>query len=504
MSRISIGRFDHGGPGANEQQPFRILLMGDFSGRAGRGASDPDLASREPVQIDVDNYETALAELGTKILLPVGGAPTAGMEVREVEDFHPDRLVEKLEVFGSLRDLRRRLTDPATFAVAAAEVRSWAGAAPAGAAPPAATMPAAPPLSDAGLLEGLLGKRPSHVAGPAPAPAARQGVDNLLRSVVGPYVVPEAARDRQALTATVEQAMSAQLRAVLHHPAFQAVEAAWRAVHFLVTSLETDEDLTLHLVDVSLSELAEDLSGDLERSGLARLLVERPLRTQGGRPWAAVVGNYTFGRTLSEAALVARLAVIAKAAGAPLLAGAKDDMLGCESIAATPNPEDWTRAGEASAAAAWAQVRQMAEAKYVALGLPRFLLRLPYGAATEPIDSFRFEELDARSGHEAYLWGSAGFVLAQALGSSFTDRGWELSTELYRDVGNLPMHVTTEAANRRVMPCAEVYLSDRAGERIGQQGLTALLSVQGRDVVRLRGMMSLADPPAPVAGRWDE
>lgn len=503
MSPISIGNSRHGSSsGEPDQQPFRILLLGDFSGRAARGVFDTDIGAREAVAVDVDNFEQVLAALGSEVRVPMAGGATARVRVEKLDDFHPDRLLETVDVLRSLRELRARLKDRTTFAAAAEEVRSWAGESPAAAAhdPAPAPAPAQQP-DDEGLLESLLGKRPAHAAGAA---AAGRPVDNLLRSVVGPYVVPQSDRDQSALLGKVEQAMAAQLRALLHHPAFQQVEAAWRAVHFLVTSLETDENLTLHLVDVSLAELAEDLGGgDLARSGLARLLVERPLQTEGGRPWAAIACNYAFGKTLPEAAMAARLAMLARAAGAPLLAGAKDSMIGCESVAAAPDPDNWTAQAEASAEAAWGQVRQMPEAQYVALGLPRFLLRLPYGKATEPIESFGFEELDAGTGHESYLWGGAAFVLAQALGASFTDSGWDFSAETTRDVAGLPMHVVIEGGKRRVLPCAEVYLSDRAGERIGRAGVTPLLSVQGRDVVRLRGMNSLADPPMAVAGRWN-
>jgi len=126
--RLSFGRLTAGKGGGRGDGPFRILLMGDFSGRANRGTFEPDLASRRPEFLDVDNFEQVLAGLTAELRLPVGEEATATISVRlrELDDLHPDRLFESLEVFQVLRDLRSRLSDPATFDAAAAEVHSWA------------------------------------------------------------------------------------------------------------------------------------------------------------------------------------------------------------------------------------------------------------------------------------------------------------------------------------------------------------------------------------------
>ena len=52
------------------------------------------------------------------------------------------------------------------------------------------------------------------------------------------------------------------------------------------------------------------------------------------------------------------------------------------------------------------------------------------------------------------------------------------------------------------MPCAEVVLSDRAAEIILDGGLMPVLSLRDQDVVRLARFQSIADPLAPLAGRW--
>jgi len=81
-------------------------------------------------------------------------------------------------------------------------------------------------------------------------------------------------------------------------PRFPGLEAAWRAVRFLVSRVETDTQLKLYLVDISKAELSADLAAaeDLRSIGMYRLLVEETVETPGGEPWAVLAGNYTSAR----------------------------------------------------------------------------------------------------------------------------------------------------------------------------------------------------------------
>jgi len=226
--RMSFGNLATGGGGRGDG-PFRILLMGDFSGRAQRRAAEP-LGGRKISFLDVDNWERVLAGLGSEGSVPAGGegGPPITIRPKEIDDFHPDRMFEKLEVFQALRSLRRRLMDSSAFPDAAAEVRSWAeGAEPA----PAEQAEAPPPEEKPAEAEGegdmfgrLLGERPAHAEAAGPS-RAQAGIDAILRSVVAPYIVPDRDKEQSALVARVDEAAAAQMRAILHHAAFQAVEA---------------------------------------------------------------------------------------------------------------------------------------------------------------------------------------------------------------------------------------------------------------------------------------
>jgi type VI secretion system protein ImpC len=302
--------------------------------------------------------------------------------------------------------------------------------------------------------------------------------------------------------AAADAAIGERMRAVLHHPDFQRLEAAWRGVHFLVTGLELDATLQLHIVDIGKEELRADLQAagaDLRRSAAYRLLVERQRAAPDTPPWSVLVGDYHFGPGADDVAMLAALGAIAAQAGAPLLAAGADQLLGCDSLAATPDPSDW-RAPDADSAARWQALRASPGASWLGLALPRLLLRLPYGKQTDRVEHFDFDEYDGA--HASYLWGNAAFGCALLLGQSFQDNAWDLAPGELLDIGALPAHTVRRDSAAYMQACAETLLSERAADAILRLGLMPMLSFGNRDAVHLARSQSLAAPPQPLSGPW--
>jgi type VI secretion system protein ImpC len=489
---------------------FRIAILGDFSGRASRGLREtgPALAARKPVRVDRDNFDEVLAKLAGHVNLPVAGAHGSGIGIffKELDDFRPERIVHQVGVFESLRETRRKLSNPATFAATAAEMGSWPKPKTGPSPPPAETRtsPSAvgvePP---ANLLEQILGETASR---PSESVPMQTGVDwnAFLHNVVSPYLIPRADPRQAELLAQVDEATAALLRSVMHHPSFQGLEAAWRALYFLVRRLDSDGPLKLFLLDISRAEVAADLQGveDLRSTGLYRLLVEQTVGTPGAEPWGLVTGNYTFGPTPADVELLGRLARIARQAGAPFLAGADPAIVGCKALDQTPDPDDWHRDAEPDNRQAWSELRRLPEATFLGLALPRFLLRLPYGKETDPAEGLEFEEMPQGAGHGAYLWGNPAFACTTLLGQAFNQYGWNLRPGMVNEIDSLPLHIYTQDGETAYKPCAEVVLSHRAADVLLDNGLMPLLSIQGRDSVRLAGFRSVAEGGKPLAGRW--
>ena len=111
------------------------------------------------------------------------------------------------------------------------------------------------------------------------------------------------------------------------------------------------------------------------------------------KPWAVVLGCYTFDPTWDDIELLGRLAKIVRQGGSAFLAGASPRLVGCDSFAAHPDPDDWQQPTDANVRAAWDALRQLPEAASVGLALPRLLLRRPYGKRSDPTEQLDFEEL---------------------------------------------------------------------------------------------------------------
>ena len=453
--------------------PFRILLLGDFSGSGRQGQTAGRVL--KPVLVDRDNFDEVLARFAPEVRLPLGNGEVS-VRFGELEDFHPDRMFERLEPFQALRDLRARLSDAATFRAAAAAM-GWA--------PDVASKPVPPPpTSGADLLSQMMGEEP------AAAPARpRDDWSRMLSELVAPYLEPRPDPKQADLTAQVDAAIAGQMRAILHHSAFQAIESAWRGVFFLVRRLETGESLKLYLLDIPAAEAA---SAD-GAARLRRWAVEESAQTPGAEPWAVMAGLYQFGP--EHEAPLAELAAVAAEAGAPLVAGAAPSVLGVDSLEGSTDPRHW-------APPVFESLRRSPEARWLGLALPRFLLRLPYGRLTDSTELFAFEEMPGAPEHASYLWANPAIACACLLGEAFNQFGWEFRPGAVREIESLPAHVFTASGESEIKPCAEVLLTESAAENMMDRGLMPLLSLKGSDRIRLARFQSVADPPAPLAGRW--
>jgi type VI secretion system protein ImpC len=493
-----------------EDTSCRIAVLGDFSSRPNRGRAGASLADCRALLVDRDNFDSVLANIAPELRLPIGARAELALRFSELDDFHPDRLFERAEIFRRLREVRLRLKDPATFAAAAEDLGVRLE-------PQAATKTNGPPASAGAIASNLVQDRPGGLleeiverAGggeregrPSRAPDVLQ---EFVRRVTEPHLVEASDPRQEELLRMIDRALSAQMQALLHVPAYQSLEAAWRSMFFLVRRSETGSQLKLYLIDISKEDLAADLisSQDLRATGAYKLFVEKTVGTPGAEPWSLIVGNYTFGPQREDAELLGRLAKIARSARAPFIAAASPRLLGCASIADAPHPRDWRITPTADAAAAWESLRRLPEASSIGLAMPRFLLRLPYGKKTDAIESFDFEEMPEGSSHEDYLWGNPAFACALLLAQSFSEYGWEMRPGVHAQIEGLPLHVYEQDGESELKPCAEALLTDEAAERILENGLMPLASMKGRDAVRVVKFQSVAEPFRVLAGRWTQ
>jgi type VI secretion system protein ImpC len=418
---------------AGADRPFRILLAGDFSGRAWRGDCQPAV----PRRIDRDNFEDVLRAAAIDVNLD-----GVGVQFHELEDFHPDRICSRLQLFEQLD--RAAVADE-----------------------PASTPPPRRPAGGS-FLDQILAEEEGPPA--ASVEDANDLAAFIRRNMAGHLAPRETAAGRRRESERLALA-SRFLRSILHHPRFQAIEAAWRAAFLLVHGLDAGSGLEIWLLDATLPELIANL--DTVRQELA-----------GHGVWGCIAGNYTFGQSETDVRALTRLAGLARALRAPFLAEGRlpDD---------PENP-------------LWEQFRNTEDAGWIGLAMPRFLLRLPYGRDTFPIDTFAFEEMTG-SEHAAYLWGNPAFLGAWLIGRSFLLHGWDLSGRLVRRIDGLPQHIYREDGEPVAKPCAEIWMTERDAASLLEFGLMPLASIKNEPAAMIVRFQTVArDAPAGLPFRRDD
>ena len=462
----------------DEDTPLRIAVLGGFGGNV------DDLPSRA-IYVDCDNFDTVCAQFGAGLKLPDSTGEIT-LRFHSLDDFHPDHLLQKVPSLAKLTGLRARVANPATADAAAAELRDFLGAT----VETPATAPApAPTESASDLIARLLGKPATGTPAAATAPAgAKSVVEQIIARSVAPASVPAATPAQTSLLSTLDAELSRRLRAVMHHPEFQALESAWRGLDLLVRN--ASDHVKLHAISITRAELDRQLAapGNPAATGIGRQL--EPLAP------AVVIGAYSFGE--KDTAALAQIARFAAALGTAFIGGAGSDLAGCTSFGTQPNSLDWTP----TVSAAFAELRRAPESAHLGLALPRFLLRQPYGPGSDAIETFPFTELPTADAHECHLWGSASFLCGHHLLNAFSNEGWDMELGgAGGEIGGLPIHTFKVDGEKEVTPCAEAWLSEKAAEAILARGLMPVLSVRGRDSVLLVSLRSIADPPAALAFR---
>jgi len=490
--------------GAHE--PIRILLLADLAGRESRNAvAATRLSNRVPARVDVDNFEDFIRRMAPAVSLAIGGDDSGskqqslGIEFRELDDFGPDALYERLELFQSLRDLRQRLLDPSSYDEAAEFLKRDAEAVRDAQGSPTEEPQA--PAEGGSTFEQLLGGSPVRES--AAEQSAQSAIDRLIGSIVAPHIEKAVDPQQAQLLSAVDDSISEQMRGVLHHPDFQSLEALWRGVHDLVTSLETGEELQIFLLDVTHSELIADFraaNGQLDRSELYQLLVEKGLHTPGGLVWSLLIGNFDVGTADEDMALLAGIGAIASQVGAPYLAAAKPELLGCTAIHESPDPHGWHLDDEAGET--WAALRGNPVARWIGLAFPRVLARLPHGKEADEIDQFAFEEVTSATDHSAYLWGNPALSCAKLAAMSWLEAEALCEPGAELDLTDLPACTYPDEGQRKLLPCAEALLSERGAEYIASHGIMPFMSYKDRNSARLLRFQSIADPLSGLRGAW--
>lgn len=488
---LSFGKMGKERPNRDslKRERFRIALMGDFSGRAARGEIETGaaLAGRRAIRLDIDTVERVIEGFATTLVLPVG-KDGAGIEVplRNLDDLHPDELFSNVELFSSLATLKRSLKAGATSDRARTQLSAWGKEFGRKVQPPKKSsrgnkVPANVKLSE---FQKLIGGSGQVVEASA--------ADELIARIVGPHVSALPDPDVPALSKAVDEALSDAMRLVLHHPDFQSVEAQWRMLDLIARTIETDDKFEVILYDITAEEIAADLASveDLTESGLYGLLAEGTPDGRGN--FSALFGLYTFEEVPPHAELLGRIGRLAAHIDAPFISAIAPGFLETPKIDRHPLVVE-----------AWDGLRAMPEANHLMLVTPRFLLRRPYGRKSDPISEFDFEEFTEAEGLSGMLWANGAVLVMILMAQSWRTYGANLKLGAIMSLGQQPYHFVNDRWGDQIqLPCTDRNMTQTKAKSVIERGYCPILTVKGRDEVRLAAFVSLAG--RIVLGPWSK
>src|ERR1700733_14713256 len=308
----------------------------------------------------------------------------------------------------------------------------------------------------------------------------------------------------EEMIAQLDKKLSAQLNEIMHAPEFQQIESAWRGLSYLIFHSETDAQLKIRVLNVSKNELYRHLrqypNAAWDQSHLFKSVDEQEFGQLGGQPYGCLVGDYYFSHLPTDVQLLRDLSKIAGAAHAPLFAAADSTLMGMDSWNELMNPRDLSKLFDTPEYAAWKALRDSDDAKYVGLCLPRVLARLPYGAKTEPVAEFSFEEdTDGHKG-EKYAWMNAAYAMAANINRAFKEYGWCArirGVQSGGEVEDLPSHTFPTDDGGVDLKCpTEIAITDRREAELAKAGMIPLCHRKNSDRAAFIGAQSLSKPKA--------
>lgn len=334
--------------------------------------------------------------------------------------------------------------------------------------------------------------------------AIQQSVQTLAEQALvnTKLVSTEVVKSIEAMIAEIDKRLGEQLNKVLHHPDFQQLEGAWRGLQYLVNNTETDEFLKIRVFNITKKELHKTLrrfkGTAWDQSPIFKKIYEQEYGTFGGEPFGCLVGDYYFDQSPPDVELLGEMAKVSAAAHTPFISGGSPSVMQMQSWQELANPRDLTKIFQTPEYASWRSLRESDDSRYIGLAMPRFLARLPYGAKTDPVDEFDFEEETEGADHARYCWANSAYAMATNITRSFKLYGWcsrIRGIESGGAVEGLPVHTFPTDDGGVDMKCpTEIAITDRREAELAKNGFMPLVHKKNSDFAAFIGAQSLQKP----------
>ncbi|MBN3817152.1 type VI secretion system contractile sheath large subunit [Paraburkholderia sp. Se-20369] len=336
------------------------------------------------------------------------------------------------------------------------------------------------------------------------AEAVQSAVETLLTYARRGRVVmrEDVAQTIEQLVAELDKKISDQLTHVLHNKRFQALEGAWRGLHYLVSNTDTSENLKIRYLNISKSDLGKTLrrfKGVVwDQSPIFKMIYEQEYGQFGGEPFGCLIGDYEFDHSIQDVSALSEMSKIAAAAHAPFIAAAAPGLLQMDNWSELSNPRDVSKIFTSTEYSFWRRLRESNDSRYLALTLPRFLARVPYGPKTQPVEEFGFEEKVDPNRAEDFCWANSAYAMGANITRAFRTYGWCTKIRGIESGGAvevLPKFVLPSQDSEFELHCpTEIAISDRREHELSESGLMPLVYRKNSDTAAFIGAKTVHRP----------
>jgi len=297
----------------------------------------------------------------------------------------------------------------------------------------------------------------------------------------------------------IDKKLTQQINAILHHDLFQALEASWRGMLYLIEqkdSNDKNQKIKIKVLDCCWVTLSKDITKAIEfdQSEFFKLIYNNEYDMSGGEPFGVLIGDYQLshinkpGIASNDIDILKDISQTAAAAFSPFITSVHPSFFGADNFSDLASASDFDQTFKQLDYIRWNSLRETDDARFIGLTLPHILMRAPYKNDGSRIESFKFTEI-IKEPETDHLWGNAAFAFGSVLIRSFAESGWfgqirgmQPGKKTKGLVCDLPVcQYETDIYRGKSKPSVNLLVSDRSEKVLSDNGFIPLSSVSGSE-----------------------
>ncbi|USO02546.1 MAG: type VI secretion system contractile sheath large subunit [Alphaproteobacteria bacterium] len=494
-----------------KELPFVVGILADLSGA--RTTDLPSIKERKFVEIDADNFNDVLKSVQPTLnfnvdnmLIDQSKAKTRvqlkiNFTLNTIDDFNPNRIVKIIPDLKVLYERRSSLKDLATKIDGNERLEEFLT----NLIQKSGDMTALSKEVDDFNKSQKVGKQLTTLLDdikvlrdPSNPKTCVDMIGAFLDTYDKNFATPMGAL--MNAIADLDKKLGDQLDLILHHPDFLALEGSWRGLLYLVSKTPSGPHLKLRVLNISKKEIQKDLESAIsfDQSKLFKKIYEEEYGTFGGAPYSCLVGDFYFGRSFEDIEILEKLTGLAAAALAPLITASDPSLFDLDSFEHLAIPRDLSKVFESVELAKWNSLRASEDSRYLAMTMPRVMIRNPYSRQSIEVDGLNYEEtIDGRDSSK-FCWTNCAYILAERITSAFGQFGWTVAVRGVEGGGiveDLPAYTFKTPDGDTTLKCpTEVAITDRREKELSDLGFISLCHCKGKDFAAFFGGQTAQKP----------